>query len=120
MTFEINGKPYELKLTFKAVRYLNALHSGGAYELIGKAIMGDLDTFIHVVYAGLMHADEGFKLKDVEKAIEELYAAEKLDQDYISKVCNEVVTKSFFYRETVNKLLKDNPEAKKAIGLITA
>jgi Phage tail assembly chaperone protein, TAC len=119
-TFEINGKEHELKLTFKAVRYLNSLYDGGAYALIGKAIMGDLDTFVHIVHAGLMHTGENFKLKDVEKAIEDLFEAEKLDQDEVTRISNEVVTGSFFYKKTVDKLLKDNPQAKKAIETLMA
>ncbi|MBU5341305.1 tail assembly chaperone [Caldifermentibacillus hisashii] len=119
-TFEINGKEYELKLTFKAVRHLNGLYEGGAYALIGKAIMGDLDAFVNIVHAALLHTGENFKLKDIETAIEQLYEAEKLDQDSVTKICNEVVVNSFFYKKTVDKLLKDNPQAKKALETLTA
>lgn len=119
-TFEIQGKEYELKLNFKAVKYLNGLYQGGAYELIAKAIMGDLDTFVHIVYAGLLHTEKNFSLKDVEKAIEELFEAQKLDQDAVTKICNAVVTDSFFYKPTLDKLLKDNPEAKKALEQLTS
>lgn len=119
-TFEINGKEYELKLTFKAVRHLNGLYEGGAYALIGKAIMGDLDAFVNIVHAALLHTGENFKLKDVEAAIEQLFEEEKLDQDSVTKICNDVVTNSFFYKKTVDKLLKDNPQAKKALETLTA
>lgn len=119
VTFEIDGKQYELKLNFKAVKYLNGLHQGGAYELIAKAIMGDLDTFVHIVYAGLLHTEKNFRLKDVENAIEELFEEQKLDQDAVTKICNAVVTDSFFYKPTLDKLLKDNPEAKKALEQLT-
>lgn len=119
-TFEINGKEYELKLTFKAVRHLNGLYEGGAYALIGKALMGDLDTFINIVHAGLLHTGENFKLKDIEETIEQLFDAEKLDQDAITKISNEVVVNSFFYAKTVDKLLKDNPQAKKALETLMA
>lgn len=119
-TFEINGKEYELKLTFKAVRHLNGLYEGGAYALIGKALMGDLDTFINIVHAGLLHTGENFKLKDVEGAIQQLFDEEKLDQDTITKISNEVVTESFFYKKTVDKLLRDNPQAKKALETLMA
>ena len=119
-TFEVNGKEYELKLTFKAVRHLNGLYEGGAYALIGKAIMGDLDAFVNIVHAALLHTGENFALKDVETAIEQLYEAEKLDQDSVTKICNEVVVNSFFYKKTVDKLLRDNPQAKKALETLTA
>lgn len=119
-TFEINGKEYELKLTFKAVRHLNSLYEGGAYALIGKALMGDIDTFINIVHAGLLHTGENFKLKDVECAIQQLFDEERLDQDTITKISNEVVSESFFYKKTIDKLLKDNPQAKKALETLTA
>lgn len=118
VSFEINGKEYELKLNFKAVRHLNSLYQGGAYELIGKAMLGDLDTFINIVHAGLLHTGENFKLKDVENAIEKLFEEEKLDQDEITRISNEVVTNSFFYKPTVEKLTKKNPQAKQALDLI--
>lgn len=117
-TFEINGKEYELKLTYKAVKHLNGLYDGGAYELIGKAIMGDLETFAHIVHAALMHTGENFSFKDVDNAIGELVEQEKLDQDTVTKLSNEIVTNSFFYKATVDKLLKDNKQAKQALELL--
>ena len=34
--FEIDGKEYDLKLTFESVNYLNGSLKGGSYELIGR------------------------------------------------------------------------------------
>jgi len=113
--FEINGKEYELKLTFESVKYLNGLFEGGSFEVIGKAIMGDLNTFPHIIHAALFHTGENFALKDVEKAIDEAIQNEKLDLDGIVKLSNEIVANSFFYKKTVDKLLKENKEAKKAM-----
>jgi hypothetical protein len=99
---------------------LNGLYEGGAYALIGKAIMGDLDAFVNIVHAALLHTGENFALKDIETAIEQLFEAKKLDQDSVTKICNEVVVNSFFYKKTVDKLLKDNPQAKKALETLMA
>lgn len=109
--FEINEEEYELKITLQSVKYLNNLHEGGAFTLIQKAISGDLDTFVAVVYAGLFHTEKGFKKKDIEKAIEDGINNELIDLDYINRTSYGVVAESFFYKKTVTKLFKDDPEA---------
>lgn len=114
-TFEINGKEYELKLTYKAIKHLNNSFEGGSYELIGKAIAGDFDTFPKVVHAALFHTDENFSFKLVEEEIEKLIDEEKLSMEDVAKICDEVVTQSFFYKATVDKMMANNPEMKKAL-----
>lgn len=113
--FEINGEEHELKITLNSVKYLNNLYEGGAFMLIQKAISGDIDTFVSIVYAGLFHTEKGFKKKDVEKAIEEGIANEEIDLDYINRTSYGVVADSFFYKKTVDKIFKQDPEAKKQI-----
>lgn len=114
-TFEINGKEYELKITYAAVKRLNNVHEGGSFELIGKAMSGDFDTFPHIVHAGLIHTGENFTLQNVEDAIGELIENEKLSFDDIMRLSNEVITNSFFYKPTVDKLVKQNPEMKQTL-----
>lgn len=114
--FEVAGKEYDLKLTFASVKHLNGLLQGGSLELIGRAMTGDLDTFVNIVHAGLFHTGENFSLKAIEKAVEEAFEAEKIDMDYVLKVSNEVVTDSFFYKKTVEKLLKNDPKAAKELA----
>lgn len=113
--FEINGKEYELKINYAAVKRLNNVHEGGAFELIGKAMQGDFDTFPHIVHASLLHTGESFTLQNIEDAIGELIENERLSFDDIMRISNEVITQSFFYRPTVDKLTKQNPEMKKAL-----
>lgn len=113
--FEINGEEHELKITLDSVKYLNGLYDGGAFMLIQKAISGDIDTFMAIVYAGLFHTEKGFKKKDVEKAVEDGIANEKIDLDYINRVSYGVVADSFFYKKTVDKIFANDPEAKKQI-----
>lgn len=113
--FEINDKEHELKLTLASVKYLNGLHEGGAMTLIGKALSGDIDTYVAVVHAGLFHTEQGYKKKDVEKAVEEGIADERIDLDLINRTSYGVMAESFFYRKTVEKMFKDDPEAKKQI-----
>lgn len=113
--FEINGKEYELKITFKAVKILNGQFDGGSYELIGKALGGDLDAFPKIVHAALLHTGENFSKKAVEEAIEEAVDSEQLSLEDVTKICNEVVTDSFFYKATVEKLMRKNPEMKEAL-----
>lgn len=114
-TFEIDGKEYELKLTYASVKKLNNVHEGGSFELIGRALQGDFDTFPHIIHAALLHTGENFTLQDVENAIADLIEKEKLSFDDILRISNEVVTKSFFYGPTVEKLVKQNPEMRKAL-----
>jgi len=113
--FEINGEEHELKITLDSVKYLNSLYEGGAFMFIQKAISGDIDTFISIIYAGLFHTGKGFKRKDIEKVIEEGIANEKIDLDYINRTSYGVVAESFFYKKTVDKIFKNDPEAKKQI-----
>ncbi len=113
--FEVDGKEYELKLNYKAIQYLNKTQEGGSYGLIGKAIQGDFETFPHIVHAGLFHTDEKIPLKKVEAEIEKLISEEKLSLEDIMRICDEVVTQSFFYRATVQKMIKQNPELGKAL-----
>lgn len=114
-TFEINGKEYELKLTYQAIKRLNNAFEGGSYEVIGKAIQGDFEAFPIIVHAALLHTGENFAFKTIEAEIEKLIDAEKLSMEDITKVCDEVVTQSFFYRPTVDKMMKANPEMKQAL-----
>src|SRR5690606_24390804 len=119
-TFEIGGKEYELKLNYAAVKRLNNVHEGGSFELIGKAMQGDFETFPHIVHAALLHTGENFTLQTVEDAIGELVENEKLTLDDIMRLSNEVITQSFFYKPTVDKLAKQNPEMKKALDQLLA
>lgn len=111
--FEINGKEYELKLTFDSINYLNS-GEGGALALVGSVFTGDLETYVKVVYAGLKHTGENFTYDAVKGAVESQIAEEKLDLDKIMKDGNEIVAGSFFYKKTVSKLLK-NEDAKAAM-----
>ncbi len=118
-TFIIDEKEYDLKIDFKAVKYLNGLYKGGSYELIGKAMMGDVETFPNIIYAALRHTGKNFSLKKVEDAIDVAIESEQLDFDGILRLSNEVITQSFFYKATVAKLMKDNPEGQKALENLT-
>lgn len=113
--FEIKGKEEEIKLNLKAIKYLNGLHEGGAFEFIQNALMGDLDTYVEVIFAGLFHTEKGYKKKDIEATIDELITEEKLDLDTVNGTLYGVVSESFFYKATLEKMFKDDPEAKKAM-----
>lgn len=113
--FVIDGQEYELKLNYAGVKYLNAIYPNGSFEVIGKAMMGDLDTFPHVISAALKHTGRNFSLATIEAAIDDQMASEQLDLDAILRISNEVVTKSFFYAKTVAKLTKDNKQAQQAL-----
>jgi hypothetical protein len=114
--FEMNGKEYELKLNFASVKHLDGLFEGGSLGLIGKVMTGELTAFTHIVHAGLFHTEENIPLKDVEKALENLFEQEQIDLDYVLKVSNEVVAESFFYKKTVAKFKNQNPEAMEKMG----
>src|SRR5690625_7557201 len=109
VTFEIDGKEYELKLTYKSIKYLNGLFEGGSYELIGKAIQGDLESFPKIVHAARFHTDENFALSTVEKQVEELVDSGKLSLDQIARICDEEVAQSLFYQAQVEKRRTSSP-----------
>lgn len=109
--FEIEGKEYELKLTFDSIKYLNKVCPGGSLELVGKAMTGDLEVFAHVIHAGLFHAGKNFSFAEIEAILGKAVEEEKLDLEYVLKVSKEVVVDSFFFKKIVKKLMKDNPEA---------
>lgn len=114
-TFIIDEKEYELKLTFESVKRLDKAFDGGSLEIIGLAMAGDLDAFPIVLHAGLLHTGEKFTQKKINEAIEQAFEKEEISFDDIQKMMNEVVTDSFFYRPTVSKLVKQNPEIQKAL-----
>lgn len=118
-TFNVKGKEYELKLDYQGVKYLNKLYEGGTFELISKAIMGDFDTFPHIVKAALIHTKKNFTVADIEAEVDRMITAEELDMDGIIKMSNKLVNDNFFYKATVGKLLKDNPEAQKLMKQMT-
>src|SRR5690625_7318048 len=119
-TFTINGKEYELKITYEAVNRLNQAVDGGSYELIDKAIAGDFEAFPIIVHAALLHTRENFSLKDVKDAIEVMYSNEAITFDDTQRIANEVVPESFFYKPTVTKMMNQNPEMKKAYEQLMA
>lgn len=114
-TFEIDDKEFELKLTYASVKRLNNAIEGGAYGVIGKAISGDLDAFPVIVHAALLHTGENFSQKKVEGRIEELFNEGKLSFEDVVKISDKVVTQSFFFKATVEKMMAKNPEMKKAL-----
>lgn len=116
ITFEIDGKEYELKLTYQSIKRLNTAFDGGSYEVIGKAIAGDFEAFPIIVHSALLHTGENVSFKAVEKEIETLIDNEKISMEDVARICDSVVTQSFFYRATVEKLMKNNPEMKKALA----
>lgn len=114
-TFEIGEKEYELKLNYASIKRLNSAFEGGSYELIGKAISGDFEAFPIIVQAALIHTGENFTKKAVEEAIEQAIDGEKLTMEDVSIISDAVVTDSFFYKPTVAKMMKNNPEMKAAL-----
>ncbi|MCG7345307.1 tail assembly chaperone [Sporosarcina sp. ACRSL] len=114
-TFTIGEKEHELKLTYAGVKKLNAIHEGGSFELIGKAMMGDLDTFPHIIQAALLHTGENYTFAQIERAIDEAIEGERLDMNDILRLSNEVITQSFFYKATVTKLMSKDKKAKAAL-----
>ncbi|PEY32717.1 hypothetical protein CN354_20795 [Bacillus cereus] len=110
--FTVQGKEYALKINFDSVEYLNGLHSGGAMQLIGKVMSGDLKTFIHIVHAALFHTEKNFAFDTVRGEIEMLVRNEKLDLDDVLKTGYNLVANSFFYKKTVTKMMEKDPKAK--------
>lgn len=112
--FTIDGKEYDLKLTYESVKRLNKEFEGGSFELIGKAISGDFEALPIIIHAGLLHTGEKITQKKVDEQIEKLFDNEELTLESIQKLSNEVISESFFYKPTVEKLMKQNPDMKKA------
>lgn len=112
--FEIGGKQYELKLTYKGAKHLTA-ERGNPLEVVGKAMQGDLDLFPHIVHACLIGQGEQYTFADVEQAVEDALENERLDLLGIMRVSNEVVTESFFYKALVEKMMAGNKDAKKEL-----
>lgn len=117
-TLKIDGNEYELKLNYGAVKLLSNSFEGGAYEVIGKALSSDLDAFPKVLHAALFHTGKNFSLKKVEQAIEQAIDNEELSFESIGKILDEVVSQSFFFKATVDKMLEKNPEMAEAMAQI--
>ncbi|HDR7310281.1 MULTISPECIES: tail assembly chaperone [Bacillus cereus group] len=109
--FEVNGKEYELKYGFEAIKLIDS--NGGAFEFVQKAMRGGLEDFVDVIYYALIHTGEGITRKDVEAEVERKLMSEELSFDDILKVNKAVVLNSFFFKKTVNKLLASMGEDQK-------
>src|SRR5699024_9381405 len=116
----MGGKEDDYNITYKPVNRLNKAFEGGSYELIGKAIAGYFEAFPIIVHAALLHTGENFSQADVTQAIEDLFAKEAITFDDFQRISNEVVTESFFYKPTVQKMMNQNPEMKKAYEQLMA
>ena len=119
-TFEIKGEVVDLKLTWKATRYLADIYEGGTFELIGKAIMGNLETFPHIIYASVMHSEKDYSLSDVEDALDDAVNSGALTMHDILRLSNLLITKSPFYASTVDKLLVGDDNARQSIDALLA
>lgn len=105
--FEVNDEVYEVKLTFESIKYLNGKDEGGAFAFIQKALSGDLDTYVDIIFAGLFHTEKGFTRKDIEKAVEEGIINEQIDLAEVNSTCYGIVSESFFYKQTFRKMFPD-------------
>lgn len=115
LTFVIGDKEHELLLTLDSVKHLNKLHDGGAFILIQKAISGDIDTYIDIVFAGLFHTKKAYTRKKVEEAVNQAIMDEKLDLDTINRTSYTMMADSFFYKATLNKMFQQDPGAKQQL-----
>lgn len=118
-TFTMNGKEYDLKITWKAAQYLNKHIANGTMGVIGAALQGDLDAFPHIVHASLFHHGENFAFADVVKAIEEGAESGDIDAAFVFNVGSEVVAESFFYKKLMENVLKEKPEALEQLKSLT-
>lgn len=116
-TFEINGKEYQIKLNIEAINKINEKHDS-ALSFVGEVMQGNLDVFIDVIHFGLLHTGEGFTRKTIQEEFDKKFESEEIDLDYILVTGNEVVTDNFFFRKTVNKMMKSDPEIKKQMDQI--
>lgn len=114
--FEVEGKEYELKLNFKAVRHLEGLYEGGSLGFVGTAMTGSLDVFANVIHASLFHTGENFSKGVVESAIEKAFDEGKIDLSYVFEIINEVVLESFFFAKVVTNMKAKEPELFKQLN----
>ena len=116
--FKIKGKEHELKLSWGASKRLHSMIEGGAFGLVGKAVMGDDETYAYVVFAGLMHTGEDYSLEDVNEAIDEAFQSGKLRMSDVINTLHSFILENPYYKTTVDKLLEADPKAKDAIDKI--
>lgn len=120
LMFKIEGEMKELKLNFAGIKYLNGLYEGGSFELIGKALMGDIETYPHIILASLMHTDGNYNEFDVEAALDEMIEAGELTMQDIIRTSNILIARSPFYKATVDKLVKNDPNAQASLEALIA
>ena len=111
-TFEINGETHELKLTWNAVSQLNDMYSGGSFELIGRALQGDMTAYTRVLFAALKHTGKDYSLNQVEQAIGESFDKGKVSIPDVLNTLNDVFLENHFYKGLVDKMLAESPDTK--------
>lgn len=121
-TFEIDGTEYEVKITYKSQTKLNNLYEGGTMGLVANVIQGalssDLDLFLKVVHAGLIHTGKGFTMKKVEDSLEEKIDNNELSSENIAEILDTVVLQSFFYRPVVKNMVEMEPQVAEGLKMI--
>ncbi|MCG7346378.1 tail assembly chaperone [Sporosarcina sp. ACRSL] len=118
LMFKIEGEMQELKLNYAGIKYLNGLYEGGSFELIGKALMGDIETFPHIILAALKHTDGIYNEYDVEESLDEMIEAGELSLKDVIRISNVLVARSPFYKATVDQLMKNDPAAQASIDAL--
>ena len=116
--FKIKGKEQELKLNWEAVKTLHSMIDGGAFNLVGKAVVGDNETYTQVIFAGLLHTGEDYSLMDIDEALEEAFQKGKLTMSDIIKTLHTLILDNPYYKRTVDKMLDIDPDAKDALEKI--
>ncbi|MHC8516203.1 tail assembly chaperone [Sporosarcina sp. ITBMC105] len=120
LKFTIKGETHDLKLNFEGIKHLNLIHEGGSYEVIGKALMGDLETFTHVIDAALRHTGNPYTLEEIEKAIDEAVDSELISLKEVLRMSHKIVAEHSFYKDTVDKLLAADENARTTLEQLLA
>lgn len=112
--FEVNKQEYDVRLDFKAIKVLNKEYAT-PLEFVGEVVSGSVDAFVNCLYAGLQHTGKGFGKKLIESEVEKQIEGEQLDLSDIIRIGNEALDESFFYKKTVNNLMKKDPQMKELL-----
>lgn len=74
------------------------MKTAGRCNSFPQTMQGGITNFTDVVYYALIHTNEGITYEAVQKEIENMFNAEKLDLDEILKYNKAVVLNSFSSR----------------------
>lgn len=114
MFIKLNGKEYELKFTYRTIRYLENYYGMGISAIFKKLDMESIDALTTFIWA-MLKREEDWKNKtvdDVAEALENEIEAEELNLFKLAETLEAVISSSTILKQMGNADKKTGKKGK--------